>query len=285
MKFLPASELLRDAAANGYAVPSFCVWNAETMDTVLRVAGDCGAPVILMNGPGEFGLLAPAKMAAIARTVAAGYDVPAALHLDHGDSLSLVEECLAAGYTSVMLDFSTRPFAENVAALRRVVELARPKGVSVEGEIGAVGAIDEITGEGKSVSSLTDPEEAKAYAEETGVDMLAVAIGNAHGNYPTRPHLDFDLLATLQEVIEVPLVLHGGSGTPEEDLQRAVSLGIAKINVASELVRVVRERLLERWGARELLWTPQALADATDAMAPIVEEWIRRTGAAGKADV
>lgn len=284
MKFLPASELLRDATANGYAVPSFCVWNAETMDTVLSVSSDCGAPVILMSGPpGEFNLLAPAKMAAIARTVAGGYDVTAALHLDHGDSLPLVEECLAAGYTSVMLDFSTRPFAENVAALRRVVELARPKGVSVEGEIGAVGAIDEITGEGKTASSLTDPEEAKAYVQDTGVDMLAVAIGNAHGNYPTRPHLDFELLALLQEVIDVPLVLHGGSGTPDEDLRKAVSLGIAKINVASELVRVVRERLLERWRANELLWTPQALADSMEAMAPVVERWIRRTGAAGKA--
>ena len=282
MNFLPASELVRDAAKNGYAVPSFCVWNAETMDIVLSVASDCGAPVILMNGPGEFGLLAPAKMAAIARTVAAGYDVTAALHLDHGDSLPLVEECLAAGYTSVMLDFSTRPFAENVAALCRVVELARPKGVSVEGEIGAVGAIDEVTGEGTSASSLTYPEEAKAYLQDTGVDMLAVAIGNAHGNYPTRPHLDFELLASLQEVTDVPLVLHGGSGTPEEDLRKAVSLGIGKINVASELVRVVRERLLQRWGANELLWTPRALADATEAMAPVVERWIRRTGAAGK---
>lgn len=282
MKFVPASQLLCDAAEDGYAVPSFCVWNAETMDTVLRVASDCSAPVILMNGPGEFGLIAPAKMAAVARTVAAGYEVPAALHLDHGDSLSLVQECLSAGYTSVMLDFSARPFAENAAALRRVVELARPKGVSVEGEIGAVGAVDEMTGEGGSSSSLTDPEEAKAYVAETGVDMLAVAVGNAHGNYPVRPHLDFELLATLQEVIEVPLVLHGGSGTPEEDLRRAISLGIAKVNVASELVRVVREKLLQRWGAHELLWTPQTLADSMEAMAPTVEEWIRRTGAAGK---
>ena len=197
--------------------------------------------------------------------------------------MSLVEACLDADYTSVMLDYSTRPFAENVAAMRRVVELARPKGASVEGEIGAIGEIDEVTGEGSSVSSLTDPDEANAYVQETGIDMLAVAIGNAHGNYPVRPQLDFELLAKLQEAVDVPLVLHGGSGTPEEDLRKAISLGIAKVNVASELVRVVRETLLERWGAGELLWTPRALADATDAMAPVVEKWIRRAGAAGKA--
>ncbi len=283
MKFLPASQLVGNAAENGYAVPSFCMWNAETVDTVLRVASDCRAPVLVMIGPDEFGLLAPAQMAAVARTVAAKYDVPAGLHLDHGDSLSLVEQCLEADYTSVMLDFSTRPYAENVAAVRRVVELARPKGASVEGEIGAIGEIDEVTGEGSSVFSLTDPDEAKAYVQETGVDMLAVAIGNAHGNYPTRPQLDFELLAKLQEAVDVPLVLHGGSGTPEEDLRKAISLGVAKVNVASELIRVVRETLLERWGAGELLWTPLALADATQAMAPVVEKWIRRTGAAGKA--
>jgi len=282
MEFLPASQLVQKAAQEGYAVPSFCIWNAETAETVLRVASDCRAPVLLMIGPDEFGLLTPDQMAAVARTVAARYDVPAGLHLDHGDSLSLVEQCLAAGYTSVMLDFSTRLFAENVAALRRVVELARPTGASVEGEIGAVGEIDEITGEGSSFSSLTDPDEAKTYVQQTGVDMLAVAIGNAHGNYPTRPHLDFELLATLHEAVDVPLVLHGGSGTPEEDLRKAISLGIAKVNVASELVRVVRQTLLERWEAGEMLWTPQALIAAIDAMAAVVEKWIRRTGAAGK---
>ena len=283
MDFVPALELVRKADEEGFAVPSFCIWNAETVDLVLRVAADCRAPVIVMCGPGEFGLLPPAKIAAVARAIAEPYDVPAALHLDHGDSMECVESCLAAGFTSVMLDYSGRPFEENVSALKGVVALARAQGVTVEGEIGAVGWVDEVTGEGADASSLTDPDEARAFVEQTGIDMVAVAIGNAHGNYPTRPRLDFDLLARLRDCTSVPLVLHGGSGTPEEDLKEAIGLGIAKVNVASELVRAVRVRLLKHWGAGELLWTPMTLADAVESMAPVVEKWIRQTGAAGRA--
>ena len=283
MDFEPAGELIRRAAAEGYAVPCFCVWNSETMDTVLRVAADCRAPVVLMAGPGEFGLLPPEAMAATARAIAARYAVPAALHLDHGDTPECVAAYIPAGFTTVMLDYSDRPFAENADALRRVVEEARPRGITVEGEIGAVGRIDDITGEGTRPSSLTDPDEARTYVERTGVDVVAISIGNAHGTYPSLPVLVFDLLAELRDATGMPLALHGGSGTPEEDLKRAISLGIAKVNIASELVRAVRETLLTRWTAHDNLWTPIALADAMAAMAPVVEKWLRRSGAAGKA--
>ena len=283
MNFCPALDLVAKAREGGFAIPSFCVWNAETIDAVMSVAADCRAPVILMNGPAEFGLLSPGKMAAAARAIAQDYEIQAALHLDHGDSMKCVESCLAAGYTSVMLDYSTKLFEENVAALARVVSLAHAKGVTVEGEIGAVGRVDEVTGEGTGEASLTDPNEARTLVERTGIDMVAIAIGNAHGNYPTRPKLDFELLATLREAVSTPLVLHGGSGTPEEDLERAIGLGIAKVNVASELVRAVRECILERWGTPEVMWLPMVLAEATQALAPIVERWIRKTGAAGKA--
>ena len=283
MAFLPALDLVRKAAQEGYAVPSFCVWNAETMDAVLSAASEQRAPVILMNGPGEFPLLPPGQMAQTARAVAGAYEVPAALHLDHGDSLSQVEACLRAGYTSLMLDYSTRPFEENVDGLRRVVQLARPKGVTVEGELGAVGHIDGSTAEGSDLSSLTDPEQAKAYVAQTQVDMLAVSIGNAHGNYTLRPHLDFGLLAELREAVQVPLVLHGGSGTPEEDLRRVISIGIAKVNVASELIRTVREALLQQWQAGSEFWVPAALSLAMEAVGRVVKKWIVLTGAAGKA--
>ena len=278
------SVLLRDACARGYAVPSICAWNAEAMDTVLRVASDCRAPVILMNGPGEFGLLRPAAMADTARAIAARYGVPAALHLDHGNSMAMVEDCLAAGYTSVMLDYSTKPFAENAAALRKVVELAKPRGVTVEGEVGAVGRVDEVTGEGKGHTALTDPGEARAYVEATGVDALAVSFGNLHGNYTAPPKFRFDLLASIRDAVGIPLVLHGGSGTPPEDLAKAISLGIAKVNVASELNRAVRETLLRRWTAGEKLWVPWALAEAMTVLAPLVEKWFHLTGATGKAE-
>ncbi len=282
MKFVPMADLLSDALARGYAVPSFCVWNAETVDAVLRAAEKLRAPVILMTGPGE-GLLSYAALADTARALAARFSVPAALHLDHGNSMAAVEGCLAAGFTSVMLDYSNKPFAENAAALKQVVALARPRGVTVEGEIGAVGRVDEVTGEGTGHTALSDPAEARAYVEATGVDCLAVSFGNLHGHYTRPPQFDFDLLARLREAAGVPLVLHGGSGTPPDQLARAISLGVAKVNVASELNRALREALHRRWNAGERLWVPSALAEGMAAFAAIAERWIALTGAAGKA--
>ncbi|KPK62272.1 MAG: hypothetical protein AMK73_06405 [Planctomycetes bacterium SM23_32] len=283
MPFVPAAELVRAAAEGGYAVPSLCVWDSATMDTVLRVAQDCAAPVILMCGWAEFGLTSAEVLAATARAVAERRRAHAALHLDHGRSPESVQTCIAAGFTSVMLDYSDRPFAENAAALRSVVGLARPAGVSVEGELGAVGRADDVTAEGGTLEGLTDPDEARVFVEQTGVDMLAVAIGNGHGIYKARPRLDFGLLAELRAAAGVPLVLHGGSGTPPDDLERAISLGIAKVNVASELVHAVRTSLTDNWQAGRSLWVPFALRDAMQAMAEVVRRWFEMTGAAGRA--
>lgn len=283
MQLVPMLDLLKPAAADGYAVPAFCVWNAETMIAVLSVAADLHAPVILMNGPAEHGLLAPADLADIAQTVGRRFNVPTALHLDHGDSLDQVHACLAAGYTSVMLDYSSRPYAENVAALRQAGELAHARGVTVEGEIGHVGKADTATAEGNGDSTLTEVSEAACYVAETGVDALAVSIGNAHGQYTRLPKLDFQRLAEIRAAVGIPLVLHGGSGTPEEDLRRAISLGIAKVNVATELVAALRGSLLDQWQSGRNLWAPMALAEAMKPVGPVIEKWLRWTGAAGRA--
>lgn len=282
MKFVPMAELLERAAAGGYAVPSICAWSAEVVETVLGVAEELRAPVILMNGHSEFPLLAPGTIGPVAMAIAARFTVPAALHCDHGLSIEQVQECLDAGYTSVMLDYSNRPFAENAAGLQEVVRRARPLGVTVEGELGHVGKVgDSVEGEGEA--QLTDPEEAAAYVEQTGVDALAVAIGNAHGTYSRLPQLDFERLARLHEAVRAPLVLHGGTGTPEADLARAISLGVAKVNVATEHIMAVRESLQRQWGEGRNLWTPLAQAEAMRAVAEVAAKWIRRTGAAGKA--
>jgi len=283
MGFVPMHALLADAAARGYAVPSFCAWNAETMITVLRVAADLRSPVILMNGPGEFPLLAARHMAAVAEAVVRWFSQPVALHLDHGDSVPLARECMEAGYTSVMLDYSRRPYAENVTAMREVVGRAHARGVTVEGELGHVGRADAITTEGGAVSTLTEPDEAAAYVAQTGIDALAVSIGNAHGQYTKLPQLDFHRLAQIRAAVSIPLVLHGGSGTPEDDLRRVIALGIAKVNVATELTSAMRQSLAAESRGPERLWFPVAQAQATEAMAPVIEKWIRWTGAAGRA--
>lgn len=283
MKFIPMLRLLERAASGGYAVPAFCVWSAETMEAVLRTASSLRAPVILMSGPWEFKLLSPRDMGAVAHALVKRFDVPAALHLDHGNSLEQVDECLAAGYTSVMLDYSTRPLSENSDAMKLVVAKAHPLGVTVEGELGLIGQVDDITMEGSKESSLTDPDVAATFVKETGIDTLAVAIGNAHGVYKQLPHLDFDRLKAIQSRVPVPLVLHGGSGTPDGDLRQAISLGIAKVNVASELISAVRTSLMEQWNSGKNLWTPMAQAAAIEAMTKVAEKWLRLTGAAGRA--
>jgi tagatose 1,6-diphosphate aldolase GatY/KbaY len=283
MRFLPMSDLLGPARGAGFAVPAFCVWNAETVDTVLRVAAEMESPVVLMHGPGEHALLGPRTFANVARSIASDFDVPCALHLDHGDSMDQVAACLDAGFTSVMLDYSARPYAENVSALRQVVAAAKPRGVSVEGELGHVGRADEEGPEGRGCSTLTEPEEAAAFVSATGIDALAVSIGNAHGQYTRLPRLDFDRLSRISAAVRVPLVLHGGSGTPVGDLRRAISLGIAKVNVATEVVAAVRTSLADQWAAGRGAWVPLATAEAMAAAGRVVRRWIEATGAAGQA--
>jgi ketose-bisphosphate aldolase len=283
MKFLPMHELLQPAWEGGYAVPSFCSWNAEMVEIVLQTATELEAPVILMSGPGEFTLNSPDTLGRISRAIAEKYNVPAALHLDHGDSPEMVQACMDAGFTSVMLDYSTRPFSENVEALKAVVAKARPRGVTVEGEIGSVGKVDDSTGEGGQTSTLTEPSEAARYAELTGVDALAVSIGNAHGIYTRLPVFDFDRLQKIRKAVGVPLVLHGGSGTQPEYIQKAVSLGMAKINVASELCKAFRDTYAAEHAEGKSGWLPGILAAAKPAMAKVVARWIRLAGAAGKA--
>jgi fructose-bisphosphate aldolase class II len=283
VSFVPMKDLVDRAFRDGYAVPAFCTWNAESMQVILSVAERLRAPIILMQGPGEFPVLNPRAMADVARALEGLHHATAALHLDHGDSLEMVRQCIAARYTSVMLDFSTKPFDENMAALQEVVGLAHPHGITVEGEIGRVGKVDESSAEAGSLSTLTDPAEAVRYAKLTGVDLLAVSVGNKHGFYKGEPHIEFGLLAELHAAIPVPLVMHGGTGIPEKDIQKSIGMGIAKVNVASELVHGFRGSLTAQWAKGANLWTPLAIAEALPAMEPAVEKWIRVTGAAGKA--
>jgi len=284
MALVGTAQMLRRAHREGCAVPGFCVWNAETIRTILQVATEQNAPVILMSGPGEFPLLPPSVLGRIARAEAESLDIPVAVHLDHGDSLHMVAECLDARFTSVMLDVSHLPFAENVALTRQAVEMARKAGADMEGEIGALGRVDDSSAEGTDREMLTDPQEAAQFVAATGIDALAISIGNKHGIYPGLPELDFARLEQISAEVEVPLVLHGGSGTPDDDIQQSISLGIAKVNVASELMRA----FATEWGrqlsaSQETPWVPLVMAEALDAIAAVARRWLGMTGAAGQA--
>ena len=230
---VPGRLLLDEARREGRAVAALNFYNAETLLAHVGAANEHGASIILQTTESTISYLGLRMVVAMARAAAEEMGRPAALHLDHGASYDLAARCVEAGYTSVMIDGSKLPFDENCALTRRVVGMAHAAGVSVEGELGHVAHNDE--GEDPS-RFFTRPELAARFVAETGVDALAVAVGTAHGFYKGEVRLDFGRLSRIREAVgETALVLHGGSGVPDELLRRAVACGINKINFGTEL--------------------------------------------------
>jgi len=224
-------DLLLDAEAENKAVGAFSVGNMEMIIGAVKAARELDTPIILQIAEARLRTSPLEYMAPLMLAAAKESPVPIAVHLDHGLSENTVCKALYLGFTSVMLDKSLLPFEENVLATRRVVERASRYGAFVEAELGVVGG-----SEGGMVSheiSCTDPSLAARFCERTGIDALAVAIGNAHGNYPALPQLRFDILEKIGKSCSVPLVLHGGTGIAPEMFRRAISLGIRKINIAT----------------------------------------------------
>ncbi len=234
MSLTRMDTLLMEARRKGQAIGAFECWNSDNIHAIAIAAAETGSPVILQASPAEYGLMGgPDVLRRIVEAYVEKYGITAALHLDHGSTLEHVRECLAAGFTSVMLDASTLPYAENCALARRSCELAHPLNVSVEAELGHVGGVAE--GGVAAETALTVPDEAARFVAESGVDCLAVAIGTVHGDYRGKPELRLGRLKEIAERVSVPLVLHGGSGTPPEQLASAIALGIAKINICTEI--------------------------------------------------
>lgn len=227
-------EILCRAQAGGYCVPAFDCVEDLMVRTILETCESLRAPAILMALPGpDLEGNGWYYIPGLVRAVADRHDIPVALHLDHSYSLDDIKRGVDLGFTSVMIDGSQKPFAENVRITRAAVEIAHPHGVSVEAELGYVGGSDvENTVYGESV--LTDPREARRFVEETGVDALAVSIGTAHGIYRQLPTLNITRLREIRAATEVPLVLHGGSGTPDDQIQESVRHGVTKLNVYAD---------------------------------------------------
>jgi len=232
-RLVPSYGLLRAAQVEGKAVAALNFYNAETLRAHINAANECQAPIILQTTESTINYLG-IEMAVAMATAAAGEIVkPVALHLDHGASFDLVRRCIDAGYSSVMIDGSKLPFAKNVQLTRKVVEIAHAAGISVEGELGHVAQ----TADGGDITQFyTQPEDARRFVEETEVDALAVAIGTAHGFYTGDVRLDFARLREIRDAVgDTALVLHGGSGVPDELMKEAIRNGIAKINFGTEL--------------------------------------------------
>ena len=231
MALVKMKDLLRCAEEKNIGCGAFSVGNMEMVRGAIRAAEELDTPIILQiaevrlkNSP--LHLMGPMMVQAAKEA-----KVDVAVHLDHGLTFETVDKALELGFTSVMLDASTLPFEENIAKVKTVVEKARKYGATVEAELGLVGGSED--GSCDHGIRCTDPDDAVVYARETGIDALAVAIGNAHGNYPVAPTLAFDVLEKIHEKVDIPLVLHGGSGITDKDFQRAISLGIRKVNIAT----------------------------------------------------
>ena len=231
MALVKMKDLLKRAEEKNIGCGAFSVGNMEMVKGAIRAAEELNTPIILQiaevrlkNSP--LHLMGPMMVQAAKEA-----KVDVAVHLDHGLTFETVDKALEFGFTSVMLDASTLPFEENIAKVKTVVEKARKYGATVEAELGLVGGSED--GSCDHGIRCTDPDDAVVYARETGIDALAVAIGNAHGNYPVAPTLAFDVLEKIHEKVDIPLVLHGGSGITDKDFQRAISLGIRKVNIAT----------------------------------------------------
>lgn len=231
MALVTMKQLVDEAWENGTCIPAFNVGSLEMVRGALRAAEELDTPVIiqiaerlLKYSPLE--LIGPGMVQAAKES-----RLPVAVSLDHSSTYDVIRKALDLGFTSVMYDGSTLPFEENIAGTRKIVGLANEYGAAVEGELGLVGGSED----GLSDHGIlcTNPDKAHEFCERTGIACLAVAIGNAHGDYPTAPVLAFDILEQINQKAGVPLVLHGGSGISDEDFRKAISLGIAKINIGT----------------------------------------------------
>ncbi len=233
MSYVTTKEILLQAQQGKYAVGAFNVENMEMAQAVIEAAVELSAPVILQTTPSTL-RYAPVEMySAIVTQLAKEAAVPVALHLDHGSSFNLAKRALEAGYSSVMIDGSKEIFDQNIQLTRQVVETSQKYHVPVEAELGKVGGKeDDLEAEG---DAYTDPEQARIFVEQTGVDSLAVAIGTAHGVYRGEPKLDVRRLREIQAIVDIPLVLHGASGLSDESVKECIQAGICKVNFATEL--------------------------------------------------
>lgn len=282
MPLVSSLELLHNARKDGYAVGSFNLFNLESAKAIVAAAEAEQAPVMLQIWSGFDQSPGLDTLGAIAICTARRAKVPVAVHLDHGATLAQVGTCIRSGYTSIMLDGSALPLAENIAVTKQVVEVCAGPGIPVEGEIGHVGGAEN--GSGRDAIVYTDPDEAEVFWRESGADFVAVSIGTFHGAYEDAPRLDIGLLDTLAARIEAPLVLHGSSYTPDGQLAEAVRHGICKVNVATELSDTVIRATLSHVPTLGAVRYANELTDVPyTSMSELVRQKIRLFGGSGKA--
>ncbi len=282
MPLVSLNEFLPSAKKEKFAVGQFNINNLEYMHGITQAAKDEQSPFIFGASPGLIRFMGIKNLVAIARNMADETGLPIALHLDHGVSFKLAVECIREGFSSVMFDGSQYPLEENIRLTKQVVAVAHAVGVTVEAELGAIGSVeDDVTNENRAV---VDPQEAIYFWQETRVDALAIAVGTAHGMYKGEPKIHFDIIDQVSQTIEAPIVLHGGSGVPDEAIRKAISLGVSKINVNSENQVAGTNKIRELLNKNPDLFDPRKyLVPMRDAVTEVVRAKMRLFGSANKA--
>jgi fructose-bisphosphate aldolase class II len=281
MKYLTLAEILQPCVGQDWAVGAYDTCNLEITQAIVDASAADQAPAIIMIYPNHTPLTEWPTLLRIIEAEVERTRIPAALVLDHAKTLDQIEYALELGFSGIMIDASLAPLEENIAITRRAVEIAHAKGASVEAELGHVGQGDE---EDQHQSQLTRVDEAERFVRETGVDALAVSIGTLHGLYRGTPHLDFERIAQLRAACSIPLVLHGGSDTPDPDIRRAIETGIDKINIWTDVripfLQNLKETLSGPIGKIEVT---DALGAARMAATEVIRKKNQLLGSAGKA--
>ncbi|MBS3885448.1 MAG: class II fructose-1,6-bisphosphate aldolase [Dethiobacter sp.] len=284
MPFATLQKVLAAAERGGYAVGAFNTNNMEIIQAIVEAAEEEKSPVILQASQGALKYAGIQYIAAMVRAAVETSSVPVVLHLDHGTSFAQTMLCLKHGFTSVMFDGSKYSLAENIAATRKVVDVAHAMGASVEGELGKIGGTEDDISVDEHDALFTDPAEAERFVNESMVDALAVAIGTAHGPYKGEPQLDFARLESINRRVEVPIVLHGASGVSAESIRRAIALGVCKINIDTELRQAFARSVQQVAQNKPGEYDPRKiLGPAKEEMKKIVREKMRLFGCSGKA--
>jgi fructose-bisphosphate aldolase class II len=278
------NEFLPKAKAEKFAVGQFNMNNLEFAQAIAEAAAELRSPFIYGVSEGALKYMGVEFTVAIARAAAEKYNVPIALHLDHGSSFDVAMKCIRAGFSSIMFDGSHYPLEENIRLTKEIVKAAHAMGVSVEGELGTIGGVEDDISVDEEDASLAKPEEAIRFYEETGVDALAIAVGTAHGMYKGEPRIRYDIIEAVASRIPVPIVLHGGSGVPDDMIRQAIAAGVGKINVNTENQIACTDTIREILNKDAKVYDPRKyLGPARTAMVEVVKAKIRLFGSDNKA--
>lgn len=283
MTLIHTKYLLEQAQKQGYAIPAFNIHNLESVHCVLDTAKEMSSPVILAGTPSTYSYAGVPELIALVEAAAKDRNMQVALHLDHHTSVDDIEYKVRSGIRSAMVDGSHSPFEDNIVITRKVVEMCHRFGATVEAELGQlVGQEDDLVVDSVD-EPYTDPVQAAEFVERTGIDSLAIAIGTAHGLYKETPKLDFERLRDIASRVSIPLVLHGASGVPADDVSRCVSMGICKVNVATELKIAYANTLKHVFEKDPSVNDPRVYnIEAKRSMAQVIRQKIDICGSAGR---